>query len=173
MWRHRREKFPDCAGVRSGAIKNGLVLRGTRRRGPTTERGYNREWRKLSEEARRLHPYCAVPGCTSTDLTVDHVDPSTRGKAGLTLANVQVLCRFHNSSKGANSYRVESSTTSEDPRNLWIPALDIARVRLRVTGRAKLTLRDGRRIKLLWLQAGPTSRCEKLLAAWGVPASGR
>jgi 5-methylcytosine-specific restriction endonuclease McrA len=74
---------------------------------------------KISEEARRLHPYCAVPGCTSTDLTVDHVDPRTRGKHGLTLADVQVLCRFHNSSKGAKSYRVEGSTTSEDAA-LWV-----------------------------------------------------
>jgi 5-methylcytosine-specific restriction endonuclease McrA len=90
-----------------------------RQRGTTSQRGYGRQWRKISEEARRLHPYCAVPGCTSTDLTVDHVDPRTRGKHGLTLADVQVLCRFHNSSKGAKSYRVEGSTTSEDAA-LWV-----------------------------------------------------
>jgi hypothetical protein len=86
-----------------------------RRRGTTTQRGYDRHWRKLSEQARSLHPYCAVPGCTSTDLTVDHIDPRTRGKRGLTLADVQVLCRFHNSQKGAKSYRAEGSSTVEEP----------------------------------------------------------
>jgi 5-methylcytosine-specific restriction endonuclease McrA len=55
-----------------------------------------------------------MEGCTSTDLTVDHIDPRTRGKAGLTLADVQVLCRLHNSSKGAKSYRLEGSSTAEE-----------------------------------------------------------
>jgi hypothetical protein len=90
-----------------------------RSRGTTSQRGYGRQWRKLFEEARRLHPYCAVHGCTLTDLTIDHVDPSTRGEPGLTLADVQVLCRSHNAAKGANSYRVEGSTTSEGAA-LWV-----------------------------------------------------
>jgi 5-methylcytosine-specific restriction enzyme A len=85
-------------------------------RGTTPQRGYGRQWQKLSKQARELQPYCSVPGCQSTDLTVDHVDPRTRGKPGLTLADVQVLCRFHNSSKGAKAYPVskESSGTREE-----------------------------------------------------------
>jgi 5-methylcytosine-specific restriction protein A len=90
-----------------------------RRRGTTTQRGYDRAWRKLSEQARTLHPYCSVPGCTSADLTVDHIDSRTRGKPGLTLADVQVLCRFHNSQKGAKSYRAEDSSTVEETA-AWI-----------------------------------------------------
>jgi hypothetical protein len=66
-----------------------------------------------------LHPYCSVPGCTSADLTVDHIDSRTRGKPGLTLADVQVLCRFHNSQKGAKSYRAEDSSTVEETA-AWI-----------------------------------------------------
>ena len=62
--------------------------------------------RKLSDQARTLHPYCSVPGCTSSDLTVDHIDPSTRGKPGLTLADVQ--------QKGAGRYSVEGSRTVEE-----------------------------------------------------------
>jgi 5-methylcytosine-specific restriction enzyme A len=85
-----------------------------RRRGTTTQRGYDRHWRKLSEQARRVQPYCSVSGCTSDDLTVDHIDPSTRGKPGLTLADVQVLCRFHNASKGAKSYRAEGASMVEE-----------------------------------------------------------
>jgi hypothetical protein len=88
-------------------------------RGTTSQRGYGRQWRKLSEQARTLQPYCSVPGCTSTDVTVDHIDPSTRGKPGLTLADVQVLCRFHNASKGAKSYRVEGSNTIKEP-TVWV-----------------------------------------------------
>ena len=105
--------------VFQSCLKHGLVVgrckdcerERIRRRGTTTQRGYDRAWRKLSEKARSLHPYCAVPGCTSNDLTVDHVDPRTRGKPGLTLADVQVLCRFHNSQKGGKGYRVEGSST--------------------------------------------------------------
>jgi 5-methylcytosine-specific restriction enzyme A len=69
-------------------------------RGSTSARGYGPEWRVLRAEAIRLHPYCSVPGCRDTDLTVDHIDPASKGRTGLTLADVQVLCRSHNSSKG-------------------------------------------------------------------------
>lgn len=108
-------------------LKHGLVVgrcqrcrhERARSRGTTAQRGYGRQWRKLSEQARRIQPYCSVPGCTSSDLTVDHVDPGTRGKPGLTLADVQVLCRFHNSSKGAQSYRAKGSNTIEEP-TAWV-----------------------------------------------------
>lgn len=68
-------------------------------------RGYNYAWRKLSERARELQPWCSVCG-TSEDLTTDHLEwPAT------TLKHVDVLCRSHNSRKGA-------PTAENDPRGL-------------------------------------------------------
>lgn len=67
------------------------------------ERGYNDAWRKLSQRARELQPWCSVCG-TSEDLTADHLQwPAT------TLKHVDVLCRSHNSKKGA-------PTAENDPR---------------------------------------------------------
>jgi hypothetical protein len=66
-----------------------------------------------------MRPYCSVAGCTSTDLTVDHLDPSTRGNPGLTLVDVQVLRRFHNASKGAKNCRVEGAMPAPEVES-WI-----------------------------------------------------
>lgn len=83
-----------------------------KRRGSTAQRGYDNEWRKLSEQAIAAQPYCSVCG-TTDDLTTDHVDPRTRGMAGLTLNDVQVLCRFHNSQRARLGKR--SPTTAPQP----------------------------------------------------------
>ena len=109
----------SCGAIVERTPCDGCKRERPRRRGTTSQRGYGAYWRKLSEQARRMQPYCSVPGCTGTDLTVDHIDPATRGQPGLTLADVQVLCRFHNSSKGAKRYRVEGSTTLETAA-LWV-----------------------------------------------------
>jgi len=50
-------------------------------------------WRKLSSQMRRKHPWCEVCGKT-TDLTVDHLDPLSKG--GPLLAEehrLRVICR--------------------------------------------------------------------------------
>jgi 5-methylcytosine-specific restriction endonuclease McrA len=50
-------------------------------------------WRKLSSQMRRKHPWCEVCGKT-TDLTVDHLDPLSKG--GPLLAEehrLRVVCR--------------------------------------------------------------------------------
>jgi 5-methylcytosine-specific restriction enzyme A len=88
-----------------------------RKRGTAAERGYGPAWRRLAAQAIRAQPWCSVPGCRSADLTVDHRDPSTKGRSDLTLSDVQVLCRSHNSSKGRRvvtkkNFRV--TTTSDD-----------------------------------------------------------
>lgn len=54
-------------------------------------------WRVLAERKKATQPFCSVCG-TGEDLTVDHVDPTKR--AGLTLDDLDVLCRAHNSKKG-------------------------------------------------------------------------
>jgi 5-methylcytosine-specific restriction endonuclease McrA len=74
----------------------------SRRRGSSTRRGYDQAWRALAARAVQLHPWCSTPGCpNTTDLVADHLNPATRGQPGLTLADVQVLCRPCNSRKGS------------------------------------------------------------------------
>lgn len=67
-------------------------------------RGYDAAWDRLSARARRLQPFCSAPGCTDMDLTVDHTPEAwerhDQGKP-IRLEDVEVLCRSHNSKKGA------------------------------------------------------------------------
>lgn len=66
--------------------------------------GYTAAWDRLSKRARREQPFCSVPGCPSKDLTTDHSPEAwARQSRGLPirLEDVEVLCRSHNSSKGA------------------------------------------------------------------------
>src|SRR4029077_4828569 len=69
----------------------------------TTARGYGWRWQKLSSQARRLKPWGNVCDKT-TDLPVDPLDPATRGRADLTLNDVQVLCRSCNSRKATRFF---------------------------------------------------------------------
>ena len=60
-----------------------------------TARGYDSKWQALSKQARKLQPWCSRCGA-DRDLTADHlVWPA------ITIADVEVLCRRCNSSKGA------------------------------------------------------------------------
>lgn len=43
---------------------------------------------------------CIVPGCNRTDVTMDHVVPVELG-GKTSIENIQPLCQYHNSSKGA------------------------------------------------------------------------
>lgn len=66
-------------------------------------RGYDYQWRKLSQRARKAQPFCGVCG-TTRDLTVDHTPEAWERKAAglaVRLEDVAVLCRAHNSSAGA------------------------------------------------------------------------
>ena len=66
---------------------------------------YDAAWRKVRDRAIREHPWCAVcraPDTPDNPLTGDHVRAWSRG--GTTQRdNIQVLCRRHNSSKGART----------------------------------------------------------------------
>jgi 5-methylcytosine-specific restriction endonuclease McrA len=71
-----------------------------RARGTRAERHRTAAWDRLSARLRKAHPFCSVPGCPSTDLTLDHIislaeDPSL----ALEPLNCQVLCRSHNSAR--------------------------------------------------------------------------
>ncbi len=93
-----------CAGC-------GMIVRASRcrecqrvkeRARPTrVQRGYDYSWQKLSKQLRQEQPYCSIVGCTSQDLTVDHIIPlSDAPLLRLEITNLRVLCRMHNSRKG-------------------------------------------------------------------------
>lgn len=69
---------------------------------PTRQRGYGTPWRKLSEKARRMQPFCIDCG-TRDDLTADHSEQAwRRHNAGkpVRLADVEVCCRACNARRG-------------------------------------------------------------------------
>lgn len=70
-----------------------------------TTRGYNSAWERLSKRARTIQPWCSACG-SKDDLTTDHL----RWPA-LSLADVDVLCRSHNSKKGAARTTDSAATT--------------------------------------------------------------
>ena len=63
-------------------------------------------WINLSRRLRRIQPWCSIPGCTDTDLTVDHIVPLAKGGDPYALTNLQVLCRSHNAAKGDETWGV-------------------------------------------------------------------
>lgn len=66
--------------------------------------GYDAAWDRLSKRARFMQPFCSVPGCTDMDLTVDHSPEAWERKQlgkPIRLQDVEVLCRSHNSKRGA------------------------------------------------------------------------
>ena len=68
----------------------------------STARGYGTSWRKLSERARRMQPWCSDCG-TDEDLTTDHSPEAwRRHDAGLPirLSDVAVVCRSCNGKRG-------------------------------------------------------------------------
>ena len=72
-----------------------------RQRPTRTQRGYDYSWMKLSRKLREIQPFCSIRGCTSKDLTVDHIIPLAEAPhLRLEVTNLRVLCRSHNSQKG-------------------------------------------------------------------------
>lgn len=70
---------------------------------PPEQRGYDHNWRKLSERARRLQPWCTMCG-TRDNLTADHTPEAwQRVNAGkpIGLEHVDVLCQSCNVKAGA------------------------------------------------------------------------
>jgi len=57
-------------------------------------------WQRLRAQVIAAQPWCSTCGAT-TDLTVDHIHPVSRGGDPYDPANCRTLCRHHNSSKGA------------------------------------------------------------------------
>ena len=66
-------------------------------------RGYDRTWRKLSERARRLQPWCGDCGSTE-DLQCDHSPQAWQRKAErkrIRLTDVDVVCGTCNRARGS------------------------------------------------------------------------
>lgn len=73
------------------------------RKASPKERGYDEKWRRLSERARRLQPFCSDCGETS-DLQADHSPEAwERYEKGLPLrlADIDVVCGPCNRKRGA------------------------------------------------------------------------
>lgn len=61
---------------------------------PSTKHGYDTAWRKLSERARRLQPFCTDCGATE-NLEADHSPEAWKRKAEgkvIRLADIAVVC---------------------------------------------------------------------------------
>lgn len=89
----------------------------SRRKTNASARGYDTAWRKLSERARRLQPFCTDCGSTE-DLQTDHSPQAWQRKAeghAIRLADVEVVCGPCNRTRGAARGRTPSRTAS-DPR---------------------------------------------------------
>lgn len=88
-----------CNAKKETARKRGKP----RARKSTKDRGYTGAWRRLSEQARQLQPFCSDCGAT-TDLQADHTPEAwKRYEQGLPirLSDIDVLCGPCNRSRGA------------------------------------------------------------------------
>ena len=66
-------------------------------------RGYDRAWRKLSERARKLQPFCSDCGATE-DLEADHSAEAWQRKAAgkvIRLSDIEIVCGPCNRRRGA------------------------------------------------------------------------
>lgn len=89
---------PDCKPKRDYYADDVRTHKGTPK-----QRGYDQTWRKLSERARRLQPFCSDCG-RPDDLTADHsTEAWKRREQGLPirLEDIDVVCRGCNSDRGA------------------------------------------------------------------------
>jgi 5-methylcytosine-specific restriction protein A len=92
-------RTPVPAGARCPQCRRRGWAADDRRRGGAQGRGYSYAWQELVARQLRRTPWCAVCGATD-DLTGDHVVPLSRGGRAVP-GNVRILCRTHNSARGA------------------------------------------------------------------------
>ena len=87
------------------------------------ERGYDHAWRKLSERARALQPFCSDCGSTE-DLQTDHSPQAWARKAAgkaIRIKDVDVVCGPCNRRRGSARPRSESGSALATERVGAIP----------------------------------------------------
>lgn len=94
-----------CSDCATAHARVQTVAQRTRpdRKAPAAARGYDSAWRRLSERARRLQPFCTDCG-TRQDLQADHSPEAwERKERGLPirLEDVDVVCGACNRKRGA------------------------------------------------------------------------
>lgn len=106
-----RSVCPQCGAPFARDDKAGRCRRCQPKRGGQTEhtkgttgqRGYDDRWRRLSERARALQPFCSDCG-SPDDLTTDHTPAAwerrEQGKP-IRLQDIDVVCRRCNTDRGA------------------------------------------------------------------------
>ena len=82
--------------------------------------GSTSQWRRIREQVIRRDGCCQVCG-TEERLTVDHIVPRRLG-GNDSLDNLQVLCSFHNTSKGGRFF--ESAKTPPTLPGSFFPKND-------------------------------------------------
>lgn len=91
-----------CDDCKPAPARTARRIMAEQRRGTAKQRGYDQQWRRLSERARRLQPFCS--DCGRTDhLTTDHSPEAwARREAGkpVRLEDVDVVCVWCNSDRG-------------------------------------------------------------------------
>jgi 5-methylcytosine-specific restriction protein A len=94
-----RTRCPLCEAERQARVDQA--------RGHAAARGYDKAWRRLRARAVRLQPFCLDAQLSPCEgpLTADHLRWPARS-----LADVEVVCRGHNSARGARR------TTGGTPR---------------------------------------------------------
>ncbi|MBN7452622.1 HNH endonuclease [Mycobacteroides abscessus] len=93
-----------CGEPAPGTYCSGCRPADTRIRNRRGQAAYDPHWRKLSQRARKLQPWCLDCGAVD-DLTADHIIPkSVAPELVHVAANVAVRCRPCNSRRGATTF---------------------------------------------------------------------
>lgn len=93
----------ECGELSDESRCDDHSLKSRGEKAPSNERGYDHAWRKLSEKARKLQPFCSDCGATN-DLQTDHSPEAWARKSSgkrIRLCDVDVVCGPCNRKRGA------------------------------------------------------------------------
>lgn len=93
--RHCPHNHPPFEGRRCPRCSKELDIR----RGNSTARGYDWEWKKFSKAFLELYPDCSIEGCKSPAVQVDHIIALAEGGAKLDPKNCRGFCASHHSQR--------------------------------------------------------------------------
>lgn len=100
----KANKARKVAKRREWEMANGIRVQGYRRAVDVWSRGVLQVYQVSQRDLRQLLTSpCIVDGCTSDDMTVDHLIPVSRGGSH-GIGNLAPMCRRHNSSKNRRTW---------------------------------------------------------------------